>query len=182
MNSEDKDKEIYDLKYRKVYAKELLEKFMQSNGTDTESFNKIVLLDNTLPEIYTTELKKHPDDIKLKERSHDIVDKDLLKKYNVGKKINYREIYFEIIDYISSIKVDEPKNAMERCESEDFISSNDESENNQSSIINESEENEISDSLDKESNDNDKIKVNIKEKNDLDENLKIYLIQNFKKL
>lgn len=171
MNSEDKDKEIYDLKYRKVYAKELLEKFMQSNGTDTESFNKIVLLDNTLPEIYTTELKKHPDDIKLKERSHDIVDKDLLKKYNVGKKINYREIYFEIIDYISSIKVDEPKNGMERCESEDFISSNDESENNQSSIINESEENEISGSLDKESNDNDKIKVNIKEKNDLDENL-----------
>lgn len=130
-----------------------MKKFLESKGTDTETFNKIVYLDNTLPEIYITELKKNPDDIKLKERSYDIVDKDLLNKFNIDKKINYRDIYFEIIDYISSIKIDEPKNAIERCESEDFLSSNDDSENSQSNINNESEENEFSDNLDIECSD-----------------------------
>ena len=123
-----------------------------------------MLLDNTLPDIYLFKLKTS-NDVKLKEKSYDIVDKDILKEFQIRKSINYKELYFELISYIESIDLDEPKNASEGFESEEFEigknDENDESENDSSNEIEEKEEEE----------DNFIQKVDIKEKNDLDENL-----------
>ena len=105
MENENKIEEdlVYDLKNRKIQAKVMMKQFLSSKEKDEKILEKIISLDDTLPDIYLYKLLNNSDDIKLKERSYDIVDKSLLIKFNVEKKFNYREIYFELIDYISSI-------------------------------------------------------------------------------
>ena len=152
--------EKYDLKGRKAHAKQLMEKYLLSEKKDEKDINEIILLDNTLPDIYLFKLQ-NSNDAKLKEKSYDLVDKDILKEFNIRKNINYKELYFELISYIESINLDEPKNASEGFESEEFEieknDENDETENNSSNEIEENEEEET----------NIIQKVDIK-KNDLD--------------
>ena len=132
---------VYDLKNRKIQAKVIMEQFLSSKEKDEKILEKIISLDDTLPDIYICKLINNSDDIKLKERSYDIVDKSSLIKFNVEKKFNFKEIYFELIDYISSISIDEPENVEKEFESEEFlIDENDDSENNQSSSKSELEE------------------------------------------
>ena len=143
MENENKIEEslIYDLKNRKIQAKEIMKQFLSSKEKDEKILKKIISLDDTLPDIYLYKLLNNSDDIKLKERSYDIVDKSSLIKFNVEKKFNFKEIYFELIDYISSISIDEPENVEKEFESEEFlIDENDDSENNQSSSKSELEE------------------------------------------
>lgn len=66
------------------------------------------------------------EDIKLKERSFEIVEKDSLKEFKVEKKINFKDLYFELIGYIESIQLDEPNNASNGFLSEEFIKLDDE--------------------------------------------------------
>ena len=147
---------VYDLKNRKILATNLMKQFLSSKEKDEKTLEIIMSLDDTLPDIYLFKLNNSVD-IKLKERSYDIVDKSSLIKFNVEKKFNYREIYFELIDYISSIRIDEPKDATKRFESEEFVKDeNKDSENNQSS--NKSE-------LEEETENNIILKVDVKEKN-----------------
>ena len=154
---------VYDLKNRKIQANALMKQFLSSKEKDEKTLEKIISLDDTLPDIYICKLLNNSDDIKLKERSYDIVDKSSLIKFNVEKKFNFKEIYFELIDYISSISIDEPENVEKEFESEEFvIDENDDSENNQSSSKSE---------LEDETENNIILKVDVEEKNDLDENL-----------
>ena len=124
MNSENEldqnQNKTYNLKCRKESAKKLMKQFLDSKEKDEKALDKIISLDNTLPDIYVYKLKNSVD-AKLKERSYEIVDKESLKKFNVDKKINYRDLYFELIDYITSINLDEPENASDKYEKEDFL-------------------------------------------------------------
>ena len=64
---------------------------------------------------------ENSDDVKLKVKSYEIIDKDLLKKFKIDKKFNYKDIYFELIDYIISIDLDEPENAINHYKNEEFL-------------------------------------------------------------
>lgn len=158
----------YNLKNRKELAKKLMNQFLNSEEKDEKILDKITSLDNTLPGIYVYKLK-NSFDAKLKERSYEILDKESLKKFNVDKKINYKDLYFGLIDYISSIKLDEPENVSERFEKEDFLTG--ESNDSESESI-EFEDNDIHKNTDKNNNNiKEKLKVDFEEKNDLDENV-----------
>ena len=152
----------YDLKRRKNQAKDLMKQFLSSLGKDKKILDNIISLDDTLPDIYHYKLLNNPGDIKLKEISFDIVDKSSLNKFNIEKKFNYREIYFDLIDYISSIKLDEPKYATKNFELEEFLIDE-----------NEDSENELSNEMEDETENNVILKVEIEEKSDLDENLSV---------
>lgn len=158
----------YNLKNRKELAKKLMNQFLNSEEKDEKILDKIISLDNTLPGIYVYKLK-NSFDAKLKERSYEILDKESLKKFNVDKKINYKDLYFGLIDYISSIKLDEPENVSERFEKEDFLTG--ESNDSESESI-EFEDNDIHKNTDKNNNNiKEELKVDFEEKNDLDENV-----------
>ena len=90
MENENKIEEslMYDLKNRKIQAKVIMEQFLSSKEKDEKILEKIISLDDTLPDIYICKLINNSDDIKLKERSYDIVDKSSLIKFNVEKKYN----------------------------------------------------------------------------------------------
>ena len=111
--------------------------------------------------------------MKLKERSFDLVDKTILKGFNINKKLNYKEIYFEIIEYIDSIELDEPRDATNDFENEEFLDDDEENDsdsqsNNKDEIKEDSKFGEQDINIDIK---NKKIKVDFKETNDLDENL-----------
>ena len=130
MDNENKyeQNEKYDLKNRKIKAIKLMEEY-KSNNKNVKYLEHIKLLDNTLPELYLNKLRISNNDTKLRENSYNIVDKDLLKPFNINKKLNYKELYFEIINYIESITIDEQENATEKFDLEEFlISENDENE------------------------------------------------------
>ena len=59
-------------------------------------------------------------------------------EFKVEKKINFKDLYFELIGYIESIQLDEPNNASNRFLSEEFIKLDDEKAQN-------SNNNELSD-------------------------------------
>ena len=127
--------------------------------------------------------------IKLKEKSYDIVDKALLKEFKIVKRLNYKELYFELISYVKSIKLNEPANAskdfeLEKFEKEKKNKSEEKVNNNNFNEIKEHEgEKEEEDEREEEEEDEEEEeeeeeedykfiqKVDIKEKNDLDENL-----------
>ena len=158
----------YNLKNRKELAKKLMNQFLNSEEKDEKILDKIISLDNTLPGIYVYKLK-NSFDAKLKERSYEILDKESLKKFNVDKKINYKDLYFELIDYISSINLDEPENASDKFEKEDFLTG--ESNDSESESI-EFDDNDIHKNTDKNNNNiKEELKVDFEEKNDLDENV-----------
>ena len=135
--------EKYDLRIRKIHAKNLMKKYLFSENKNKEDLNEIMHLDDTLPEIYSNKLKTS-DDIKLKEKSYDIVDKALLKEFKIEKRLNYKELYFELISYVKSIKLNEPANASKDFELEKFEkekkNKSDEKDNNNN--FNEIEEHE----------------------------------------
>ena len=151
--------EKFDLKSRKVVAKTLLNHYINSKERDEKNLEKIKSLDDTLPDIYLYMLK-NSNDIKLKERCLDLVDKNLLKDFNIYKKFNYKEIYFELIDFFDSINLDEPENASENFDSEEFLINGE----------NDSEDNQSSSEID-EQNNKIILEVDFEDKNDLDENL-----------
>ena len=97
-----------------------MEEYLKSKDKKIETLDKIMSLDDTLPEVYIEKLKLKKDDIKLREKSFDVLDKDSLKQFGIKKKINYKELYFEIIDYLKVIKLDEPKGAEEDYDLENF--------------------------------------------------------------
>ena len=115
-----KKNETFDLKTKKEKAKTLLDKYKTSEIKDEKILDEIMSLDDTLPDIFLYKLK-NSDDIKLKEKSLDLVDKNSLKELNIDKKINYKEIYFKIIEYIASIILDEPEKAYEDFDIEEFL-------------------------------------------------------------
>ena len=162
--------EIHNLEGRKKQAKSLMQIFLSSKEKDKKQLDKIMSLDDTLPDVYLFKLK-NCDNIKLMVRSFDILDKELLFQFKIEKKINFKELYFELINYIESIKLDEPENANEKFELEDFIDDkNEEPENNQSSSYSDIEENEIS-SNNTKIEEKDKLKVDFEEISELKENL-----------
>ena len=174
MNSENEldqnQNKTYNLKCRKESAKKLMKQFLDSKEKDEKALDKIISLDNTLPDIYVYKLKNSVD-AKLKERSYEIVDKESLKKFNVDKKINYRDLYFELIDYITSINLDEPENASDKYEKEDFLIEEQDDSYSESESI-ESEENNIHKNTDKNGGAiKVELKVDFEEKSDLDENV-----------
>ena len=130
---ESKKNETYDIKLRKSKAKELLDQFIISEKKDEKKLDEIMSLDDTLPDVYIYKLRNSRDDIKLKERSFDLVDKNALKEFGIDKKINYKEIYFKLIEYISSISLDEPKDASNGFDLEDFLNEEENDSENQSS-------------------------------------------------
>ena len=136
INNETEKNEMHDLKNRKKQAKLLMENFLFSKEKDKKTLDKITSLDNTLPDIEQQKLQES-DDIKLKERSFDILDKVLLPKYNIKKKFNFKDLYFDLINYIESVNLDEPDDANEKFEQEDFEEDedceNDEDEENENS-------------------------------------------------
>ena len=79
-----------------------------------------------------------------------MLNKEVLKEFNIKKKIDFKELYFEIIEYIESIILDETENSEEDFDSEEFSNSDSENEEINS-------ENFTNDDID--------------HKNDLDENL-----------
>ena len=171
--------EKYDLRIRKIHAKNLMKKYLFSENKNDEELNEIMHLDDTLPEIYSNKLKTS-DDIKLKEKSYDIVDKALLKEFKIEKRLNYKELYFELISYVKSIKLNEPANAskdfeLEKFEKEKKNKSEEKGNNNNFNEIekHEGEEEEEDEEREEEEEEDNKYiqKVDIKEKNDLDENL-----------
>ena len=176
--------EKYDLRKRKIHAKNLMKKYLFSENKNEKDLNEIMQLDDTLPEIYSNKLKTS-DDIKLKEKSYDIVDKALLKEFKIVKRLNYKELYFELISYVKSIKLNEPANAskdfeLEKFEKEKKNKSEEKVNNNNFNEIKEHEgEKEEEDEREEEEEDEEEEeedykfiqKVDIKEKNDLDENL-----------
>ena len=81
----------FDLKAKKEKAKTLLNQYKTSEIKDEKILDEIMSLDDTLPDIYLYKLK-NSDDIKLKEKSLDLVDKNSLKELNIEKKLNYKEI------------------------------------------------------------------------------------------
>ena len=135
MDSEIESKKIetYDIKLRKSKAKELLEQFIISEKKDEKQLDEIMSLDDTLPDVYIYKLRNSRDDIKLKERSLDLVDKNALKEFSIDKKVNYKEIYFKLIEYISSISLNEPKDASNGFDLEDFLNEEENDSENQSS-------------------------------------------------
>ena len=164
---------IYDLKLRKEKAKSLMCEYNTSDDKDDKSLNIIMSYDDTLPDIYFYKLDKNSNDMKLKERSFDLVDKTILKGFNINKKLNYKEIYFEIIEYIESIELDEPRDATNDFENEEFLDDDEENDsdsqsNNKDEIKEDSKFGEQDINIDSK---NKKIKVDFKETNDLDENL-----------
>ena len=98
---ESKKNETYDIKLRKSKAKELLDQFIISEKKDEKKLDEIMSLDDTLPDVYIYKLRNSRDDIKLKERSLDLVDKNALKEFSIDKKINYKEIYFKLPFFIN---------------------------------------------------------------------------------
>ena len=130
---ESKKNETYDIKLRKSKAKELLDQFIISEKKDEKKLDEIMSLDDTLPDVYIYKLRNSRDDIKLKERSLDLVDKNALKEFSIDKKINYKEIYFKLIEYISSISLDEPKDASNGFDLEEFLNEEENDSENQSS-------------------------------------------------
>ena len=110
----------FDLKAKKEKVKTLLNQYKTSEIKDEKILDEIMSLDDTLPDIYLYKLK-NSDDIKLKEKSLDLVDKNSLKELNIEKKLNYKEIYFKIIEYITSINLDEPEKAYEDFDIEEFL-------------------------------------------------------------
>ena len=115
-----KKNETFDLKAKKEKVKTLLNQYKTSEIKDEKILDEIMSLDDTLPDIYLYKLK-NSDDIKLKEKSLDLVDKNSLKELNIDKKLNYKEIYFKIIEYIVSIILDEPEKAYEDFDIEEFL-------------------------------------------------------------
>ena len=155
-----------------------MDEYKSSSEKNENTLEKIKDLDNTIPEYYLYKLQKNNDDIKLKERSFDILKKDELKKFGINKTINFRELYFEIIEYIESIIIDEPEKAEKGFDYEEFIGSENgkntekpESENKeQTNNKFEEEKNEIIENK-KEAENKIDLNVEIEEKNDLDEDL-----------
>ena len=135
------DINIYDLKQRKRQAKILMKEYISSKEKKENFLDKIMERDNTIPEIYFYKLQTSKV-AKLKERSFDILTKDQLKTFKISKAINYRELYFWIIEYIESIKLDEPENAEEDFDLEEFIGSE-----NEEDKVSRKEEEEESDEL-----------------------------------
>lgn len=186
INNETEKNEMHDLKNRKKQAKLLMENFLFSKEKDKKTLDKITSLDNTLPDIYQYKLQ-NSDDIELKERSFDILDKVSLFKYNIKKKFNFKDLYFDLNNYIESVNLDEPDDANEKFELEDFEEDedcendedeeNENSENNQSRKTNEIEGNEISLNNNK-IDDKSTLNVEFKENNDLDENLSDFEFEN----
>ena len=141
--------ERYDLSGRKAKAKEIMKNY-SSNQKNEELLNKLMELDDTLPQMYYEKLKLNSyskkNNYKLREKSYDILDKEKLKEFGMIKKYNYKEIYFKIINYIEEINLNESDNDESGFEKEDFeeeekedIEDNEESENNNSeSSFNES--------------------------------------------
>ena len=181
---------IYNLKQRKEQAKSLIQKYLSSEDKNDNILEEVMKLDNTIPELYFYKLK-NSDEIKLRQKSYDILNKDLLAKFNIKKNINYKDLYFEILDYIESITLDEPDNAEENFELEEFIGTeNEESEEGEESEEDENPENDkksknIKNEIKEEKTETEKemeinkckndnniiIDVDIESKNDLDENL-----------
>ena len=150
MLTENKDEIIlrYDLPLRKIKAKNLINSYLSSNEKNENILDQALLLDDTLPEIYFEKLKLKKNDNKLIQKSYDLLDKGHLAELKIEKKMNYREIYFYIINYLENIILNEPENANLDFEDEEFYSSensinsiNDEELNN--SKTSESEENKL---------------------------------------
>ena len=146
----DDKSDLYDLKKRKIDAKNLMNEYLSSKEKNENILDKIIKLDNTIPEIYLFRLKNSDNTNKLKERSFDMLNKEVLKEFNIKKKIDFKELYFEIIEYIESIILDETENSEEDFDSEEFSNSDSDNEEINS-------ENFTNDDID--------------HKNDLDENL-----------
>ena len=146
----DDKSDLYDLKKRKIDAKNLMNEYLSSKEKNENILDKIIKLDNTIPEIYLFKLKNSDNTNKLKERSFDMLNKEVLKEFNIKKKIDFKELYFEIIEYIESIILDETENSEEDFDSEEFSNSDSDNEEINS-------ENFTNDDID--------------HKNDLDENL-----------
>ena len=158
---------LYDLKNRKIQAKKLMNEFLSSKEKENKILDEIMTSDDTLPDIYFYKLLNNHNNIKLKEISYDVLDKDLLVNFNMEKKFNYREIYFELIDYISSITLDEPETAADKFELEEFIMDEDENEDSGENLSNNEKK------FDYEIENNVILKVDVEEKSDLDENLSV---------
>ena len=183
-----KQNKIYDLKGRKIEVKKIIKEYLSSEIKNVESLNRAMSLDDTVPEIYYQKLLIKQE-AKLKERSYDLLDKEQIKKFNVNKINNFKEIYFYIINYIESVNLDEDKNSDLGFDKEEFEKKGqeeeedtEEQEEQEKQIDGEEQElqekkqdnfknkNESIKIKDKDINDII-IKVNIKEKNDLDEDV-----------
>lgn len=148
MINDNKDEIIknYDISLKKQIAKKLVNNYLSSNEKNEKILDKALSLDDTLPDIYFEKLKLKKNDNNLIQKSYDLLDKKLLDDLKIEKKMNYRDIYFYIINYLENIKLNEPKNAKLDFEKEGFnesfnsSNSNDESNN---SKISENEENKI---------------------------------------
>ena len=147
MLNEDKDEIIpkYDLPLRKTKAKNLINNYLTSKEKNEIILDKALSLDDTLPDIYFQKLKLKQNDHKLIQKSYDLLDKAHLEELKIEKKMNYKDIYFYIINYLENIKLNEPKKAYLGFEDEEFDSSengiNDDDSNN--SIKSKNEENKI---------------------------------------
>ena len=102
------------------------------------------------------------------------MEKGSLKEFKVEKKINFKDLYFELIGYIESIQLDEPNNASNGFLSEEFVKLDDEeahdSNNNELSDKNEIMEKGVWENNSKIIIDI-QLNVSFQEKSDLDENL-----------
>ena len=125
MLNDNKDEVIqrYDLPLRKIKAKKLLNLYLSSNEKNENILDKAIALDDTLPEIYFEKLKLNKNNNKLIQKSYDSLDNKLLADLKIEKNMNYRDIYFYIINYLEDVKLDEPKNANFGFEEEDFYES-----------------------------------------------------------
>ena len=147
MLSENKEKLIqrYDLPLRKKIAKILINNYFSSNEKNGNILDKALSLDDTLPEIYFEKLKLKQNDNKLIQKSYDLLNKILLIELKIEKKMNYRDIYFYIINYLENIELNEPEKANLGFEDEEFNSSensiNDDESNN--SKLSENEEKKL---------------------------------------
>ena len=121
MLKENKEKiNEFNLIKKKEEAKLKLNDYKCLKEKNINLLNEAMSLDNTLPDIYYERLKLNNKDKKLIQKSYDILTKESMKELGLIKKINYREIYFYIINYLENVILNEPEDAMDDFEKEDL--------------------------------------------------------------
>ncbi len=141
-----------DFEASKKKAQELINLYEKNHNI--KFLDDAMNYDNTLPQIYINKLKLEKNDYKIKERSYDILEKNQLKKFDIIKLSNHKEIYFDIIHYLENVVLNESFNEVKDENDNDFETED-------------FEENEIDEELEKK--EEQKIEILVEEQKKLNE-------------
>ena len=113
--------EMFDLKKRKEEAQKLITNYRESKIKEQTILDEALKYDDTNPNIHFEILIAQKKLIyKNIEKAFDILPKEDLNKFEIYEENNYKDIYYNFLDFIIEIKLAEPINADNNCELESF--------------------------------------------------------------